>query len=102
MDNLIIIENKKFCPYCGHEITPTPEGQFICYCEDASKARQIEREAMQLEWNANTLRKSKPLPKFKAQTICAPIQNTAQKPVHHKLNGSNTVWVHKEEKYPEE
>lgn len=73
MDNLIIIGNKKFCPYCGHEITPTLEGQFICHCEDATKARQIEREAMQLEWSARSLRNSKPKPRYCEQIICAPI-----------------------------
>lgn len=102
MDNLIIIANKKFCPYCGQEIYPNEHGQFICDCQDANHARAIEREAMLLEWNATILRKSKPEPRFCAQTVCSPIPNTNQKPQHHECKSSNAVWENPHEKYPEE
>ncbi|MBP5722474.1 MAG: hypothetical protein J6X18_02680 [Bacteroidales bacterium] len=73
MDDLIIIGKHYYCPYCGQEISKDENGQYVCHCEDATKARQIEREAMQLEWSARSLRNSKPKPRFCERIVCAPI-----------------------------
>ena len=77
MDNLIIIGKHYYCPYCGQEIHQNENELYVCHCKDATKARQIEREAMQLEWNASTLRNSKPKPRFCERIVCAPIPDVS-------------------------
>lgn len=61
---ILKIGNKRFCAFCGKEITPSTEGQYTCQCSDAQQCREAERTAWQLQCEASKILNKAPKPKY--------------------------------------
>ncbi|MBP5722170.1 MAG: hypothetical protein J6X18_01110 [Bacteroidales bacterium] len=75
MDTILKLNGKAFCVFCGQEITPIPDGQLICQCEDAQLYRKALRIKLQLDIEASNVMNQAPKPKYALQTILVPVQD---------------------------
>ena len=103
MDIILKVNEKNYCAFGGHEITPSPEGQLLCQCENAKQYRKALHLKLQLELEASKIMQQAPKPKYGLHTIVAPInEEHEEKPLLHTGYGLNTVSEETNEKYPEE